>query len=57
MRKFVVDTRKVPGKDSSLTLIVSTPTRIPRKAKKKMKSMVKRVTTSDILKYIPENGN
>ena len=58
MRKFVAESRPLvtDGKRlMSLSLVVDGVNRLPRKMKKKIKSMAKRISTVEMLNYIVES--
>jgi hypothetical protein len=52
MKKFVAESRTVH--DLNLELVVSGVNRLPRKIKKKVKSMAKRVSSVEMLNYLIE---
>ena len=58
MKKFVAETRTLnlsefgDQDDVKLSMVVSGPKRLPRKLKKKIKWMAKRVSTVEMLRYI-----
>jgi hypothetical protein len=56
MKKFVANSRTLSMEDPiRIDLTVSGINRLPRKIKKKIKSMVKRVSTVELLSYIVGN--
>ena len=50
MSKFIANSRTING--FKLNLVVTRVNRIPRKIKKQIKAMAKRVSTIEILNYI-----
>jgi hypothetical protein len=58
MRKFVADSRTIPfEKPIKIELICTGWKRTPRKLKKEIKSMAKKVSTVEYLRYIVGNEN